>query len=155
MTVMKRLALAALLLLPLPTAAQDALTVDCKKGTVALENWFAPEAAPGQPGEKVLPMHMLLRQPGTFEFEFRSEQPFALYAYRYDPKQRNWEFLPSSNVAQPVSDPAGTPYFKWQTTVKKTGGKAEDYLFQAMPEASAQNQRQRFVHIRRTTKCPD
>src|SRR5690606_9353713 len=115
--VMKRLALAALLLLPLPAAAQDALIVDCREGTVMLENWYVPESALGQAGEKVLPMHMLLTRPGTYTLEFRSDQPFTLYAYRYDLDARDWVFLPSSNVAQPASDAAGAAYYAWQTTI--------------------------------------
>ena len=145
--------LLALLLLPLPAAAQDALVVDCRNGTVMLENHYVPQTALGQPGERVLPMHMLLTRPGTFTFEFRSEQPFTLYAYRYDVGRRTWEFLPASNVSQPGSDTAGS-FNGWQTTVTKTQPNPEDYLFQAMPQGSAQNAQHRFVHIRRTSGCP-
>ena len=152
---MKRLAGAALLaILASPAVAQDALIVDCREGTVMLENYYVPQTATGPAGEKVLPMHMLLTKPGTFTFEFRSEQPFTLYAYRYDLSRRNWEFLPASNVSRPGSDGAGAAYNGWQTTVSKTRGTPEDYLFQAMPQGAAQNSQHRFVHIRRTTNCP-
>ena len=142
-----------LLLLPLPAAAQDALIVDCREGTLMLENYYVPQTALGSQGEKVLPMHMLLTKPGTFTFEFRSEQPFTLYAYRYDLGRRNWEFLPSSSVSQPGSDAAGAAYNGWQTTVTKTQPNAEDYLFQAQPQGAAQGTQHRFVHIRRTSNC--
>ena len=151
---MRKCALAMLLLLPLPAAAQDALIVDCREGTVMLENYYVPQTAVGQPGERVLPMHMLLTRPGTFTLEFRSDEPFTLYAYRYDLGRRAWEFLPSSNTSQPASDAAGAPPNAWQTTVTKTQANPEDYLFQAMPQGRAQNSQHRFVHIRRTSACP-
>ena len=150
---MRNWALAILLLLPLPAAAQDALVVDCREGTVMLENHYVPQTAVGPQGEKVLPMHMLLNKTGTFTFEFRSEQPFTLYAYRYDVQRRGWEFLPMSNVSQPGSEGGGIPYNGWQGTVTKVQPAAEDYLFQAMPQASGQAAQHRFVHIRRTTGC--
>lgn len=151
---MKYGALAMLLpLLPLPAIAQDALIVDCREGTVMLENYYVPQTAVGPQGEKVLPMHMLLTKSGTFTFEFRSEQPFTLYAYHYDVGRRNWEFLPSSNVSQPGNDATGGPFNGWQTTVTKTGSGPEDYLFQAKPEAPAQSSQHRFVHIRKTSSC--
>ena len=139
---------------PAPAVAQDALIVACSEGTVMLENSFVPQNAVGPQGEKVLPMHMLLTKPGTFTFEFRSDQPFTLYAYRYDLNRRDWEFLPASNVSQPGRDASNAPYNGWQTTVTKSGPNPEDYLFQAQPTASAQNVPHRFVHIRRTASCP-
>jgi hypothetical protein len=140
--------------LPSSAAAQDALIVECSEGTVMLENSFVPQNAVGPQGEKVLPMHMLLTRPGTFTFEFRSDQPFTLYAYRYDLNRRDWEFLPASNVSQPGSDAANVGYNGWQTTVTKTAASPEDYLFQAQPATGAQGVPHRFVHIRRTASCP-
>lgn len=134
-----------------PAMAQDALVVECREGAVMLENWYDPDTAVGNAGDKVLPLHMLLRTPGSYTFEFQSEQPFAVYAYRYDPARRDWAFLPESATARANADP-DLPWV-WSGTVRKTTGRPEDYLLQAAPQGAAQSERHRFLHIRRIDSC--
>ncbi|MET4697606.1 hypothetical protein ABIE65_000617 [Constrictibacter sp. MBR-5] len=146
------LALASALLAgTVPAMAQDALVVECREGAVMLENWYDPDTAVGDAGDKVLPLHMLLRTPGSYTFEFQSEQPFAVYAYRYDPARRDWAFLPESATAHANADP-DLPW-AWSGTVRKTTGRPEDYLLQAAPQGAAQGERHRFLHIRRIDSC--
>lgn len=116
-----------------------------------LENWYDPDTAVGNAGDKVLPLHMLLRTPGSYTFEFQSEQPFAVYAYRYDTGQRDWSFLTESATASRNSDP-DMPWV-WSGTIRKTSSRPEDYLLQAAPQGASQNERHRFLHVRRIDSC--
>lgn len=134
-----------------PATAQDALVVDCREGAVMLENWYDPDTAVGADGDKVLPLHMLLRTAGRYSFEFQSEQPFAVYAYRYDTAKRDWLFLPDSATAR--STPGNDLPWTWTGTVSKTSGQPEDYLLQAAPQGAAQFERHRFLHLRRIESC--
>src|SRR3546814_3031125 len=99
-----------------------------------LESWYDPATAIGAAGDKVLPLHMLLRQPGTYTFEFQSERPFAVYAYRYDNEGREWAFLSDSATAH--STPNADLPWTWAITLRKASAGAEDYLLQAADRKS-------------------
>ncbi|MFN4089125.1 MAG: hypothetical protein ACK4QW_08800 [Alphaproteobacteria bacterium] len=116
-----------------------------------LENWYDPASAIGREGDKVLPLHMMLRGAGSYTFEFQGELPFAVYAYRYDPARRDWTFLPESATAQGA--PGGELPWSWTVTVRKPSAQAEDYLLQVAPQGEAQFERHRFLHIRRIAGC--
>lgn len=136
---------------PSGAGAQEALMVDCREGAIMLENWYDPATALGNEGDKVLPLHMLLRSAGTYTFEFQSERPFAVYAYRWDPALRDWAFLNDSATAH--STPTADLPWSWSATIRKDAGRSEDYLLQVAPQGDAQFDRHRFLHIRRTTSC--
>ena len=143
-----------LALLPLAAAeAQEPYVVQCRVGNEVLESWFEPESALGPTGEKVLPMHMVLTRAGEYSVEFRSDRPYSVYAYRYDPTQRQWQFLDASAASRGETDQSGRSFQFWQMPISKAEQTVHDYLFQAQPAAEAQSARQRYQFVQRTRRC--
>ena len=151
---MRKLVALAVALAPWTVAlAQEPYVVQCRVGNEVFETWYEPQSAVGNPGEKVLPMHMVLTQSGDYQVEFRADRPFSLYAYRYDPAQRNWQFLDSSAASRAEVDQSGRTIQYWDMRIAKTDPAMQDYLFQAQPAAEAQDTRHRYQFVQRTQRC--
>jgi hypothetical protein len=151
---MRKVVALALALAPWATAqAQEAYVVQCRVGNEVFESWFEPRSAIGSPGEKVLPMHMVVTQSGDYQVEFRADRPFAMYAYRYEPSQRSWQFLDSSAASRGATDQSGRSIQYWDMRIAKADTEMQDYLFQVQPGSEAQNERHRYQFVQRTYRC--